>query len=68
MMKRHEIQVLLKAGLPQAEVARVAGVSERTVRAVREETAVTEVNVRRNSESWALSRSPVRRAPSLGSW
>ena len=44
MMKRHEIQVLLKAGLAHAEVARVAGVSERTVRSVQEEAAVTEVN------------------------
>ena len=44
MMKRHEIQVLLKAGLAHAEVARVAGVSERTVRSVQKEAAVTEVD------------------------
>ena len=44
MMKRHEIQVLLKAGLRQAEVARLAGVSERTVRSVQDEAPVTEVD------------------------
>jgi transposase len=44
MMKRHEIQVLLKAGLPQAEVARIAGVSERTVRSVEAEAPVTAVD------------------------
>jgi transposase len=44
MMKRHEIQVLLKAGLPQAEVARIAGVSERTVREIQTEETVTEVD------------------------
>jgi transposase len=44
MMKRHEIQVLLKAGLPQTEVARIAGVSERTVREIQTEETVTEVD------------------------
>ena len=44
MVKRHEIQVLLKAGLPQAEVAKIAGVSERTVREIQTEAAVTEVD------------------------
>ena len=44
MMKRHEIQVLLKAGLRQAEVARIAEVSERTVRSIRDEVSVTEVD------------------------
>jgi len=34
MMKRHEIQVLLRAGLSQAKVAELAGVAERTVRTV----------------------------------
>jgi transposase len=44
MMKRHEIQVLLKAGLSQAEVARIAGVSERTVRSVEAEAPVAAVD------------------------
>jgi transposase len=40
MMKRHEIQVLRKAGHTQAEVARLADTSERTVRRVEDEPAV----------------------------
>ena len=44
MMKRHEIQVLLRAGHPQAEVARLAGVSERTVRAVQQEAEIASVD------------------------
>ncbi len=42
MMKRHEIQVLRNAGHSQAEVAELAGVSERTVRRVEGEPPVTE--------------------------
>jgi transposase len=41
MLKRHEIQVLVKAGLEQAEVARIAMVGERTVRRVAMEPPVT---------------------------
>lgn len=44
MMKRHEIQVLLRAGLHQAKIAELAGVAERTVRAVAREEPVVEVN------------------------
>lgn len=44
MLKRHEIQVLLSAGHTQAEVARLAGVSERTVRRIAQETPVTHVD------------------------
>jgi transposase len=40
MLKRHEIQVLRKAGLSQVEVAKIAGVSERSVRRVEGEAAV----------------------------
>ena len=41
MLKRHEIQVLRKAGLHQREVAGAAGVSIDTVRRVEREEAVT---------------------------
>jgi transposase len=41
MMKRHEIQVLRRAGHSQLEVAKLAGTSERTVRRVEDEPAVT---------------------------
>ena len=40
MMKRHEIQVLRRVGHGQADVAKLAGVSERTVRRVEEEPPV----------------------------
>lgn len=40
MMTRHEVQVLLKAGLPQAEVARIAEVSLRSVQRIQEEPTV----------------------------
>lgn len=43
MMKRHEIQVLRKAGHSLPDVARLTGVSERTVRRVEGEPAVTSV-------------------------
>ncbi|HTP27186.1 MAG TPA: helix-turn-helix domain-containing protein, partial [Anaeromyxobacteraceae bacterium] len=43
MMKRHEIQVLRRAGHSQPDVARLTGVSERTVRRVDGEPAVTSV-------------------------
>jgi transposase len=44
MLKRHEIQVLRKAGHPQGEVAKLAGVSASTVRRVEREAFVTTVD------------------------
>lgn len=44
MLKRHEIQVLRRAGHSQAEVAQLAGVSERSVRRVAAEPAVVEAD------------------------
>src|SRR5690349_5365425 len=44
LLVRHEIQVLLRAGLAQADVASRAGVSLRTVRRVVSEDAVTHVD------------------------
>ncbi len=40
MMKRHEVQVLRRAGHTQAEVARLTGVSERSVREIEAEPSV----------------------------
>ena len=45
MMKRHEIQVLRKAGHSQLEVSKLSGVSERTIRRVEDEPAVTSIDV-----------------------
>jgi transposase len=44
MMKRYEIQILLRAGHSQAEVARLVGVCERTVRSVAREALVTSID------------------------
>ena len=43
-MKRHEIQVLRKAGHGQTEVAQLTGVSEDTVRRVEREPSVAHVD------------------------
>jgi hypothetical protein len=44
MLKRHEIQVLLKAGHSRAEVAQLTGVSIRSVKRVAKEGAITYVD------------------------
>jgi len=56
MMKRHEIQVLLKAGLPQAEVARLAGVSLRTVQRIQNEPAIASVDDEAEREQRQIGR------------
>jgi transposase len=42
LLKRHEVQVLLRAGLKQKEIAALTGVPVRSVRRIRKEVAVTE--------------------------
>jgi DNA invertase Pin-like site-specific DNA recombinase len=37
MLKRHEVEILLKAGHAKTEVARLSGVSLRTVKRIAEE-------------------------------
>jgi transposase len=44
MLKRHEIEILLKAGHPKTEVARLAEVSARSVHRIAEESPVVHVN------------------------
>ena len=44
LLKRHEIQVLRRAGHSQPEVAKLAGVSERSVQRVEDEPAVSHVD------------------------
>jgi transposase len=44
MLKRHEVQVLLSAKHTQAEVARLAGISERSVRRIASEAPVIHVD------------------------
>jgi hypothetical protein len=44
MVKRHEIQVLRRAGHGQAEIAKLVGVSKRSVERVDGESAVVDFN------------------------
>ena len=44
MLKRHEIEILLKAGHAKTEVARLAGVSARSVHRIAEESPVVHVD------------------------
>jgi len=43
MLKRHEVEILLKAGHPKTEVARLSGVSLRSVKRIAEESSVVHV-------------------------
>jgi hypothetical protein len=44
MLKRHEVEILLKADHPKTEVARLAGVSLCSVKRIAEETPVVHVD------------------------
>ena len=44
MLKRHEVEILLKAGHPKSEVARLRGVSLRSVKRIAEESSVVHVD------------------------
>jgi len=59
MLKRHEIQVLRRAGHTWKEVAAVSGISVRTARRVAVEAAVTTVD--NDAECARGDRSGVRR-------
>ena len=56
MLKRHEIQVLRKAGHAQAEVAALTGVSEREVRRVEGEPPVERVDDRAERQRRGIGR------------
>src|ERR1700676_5664533 len=44
MLKRHEIEILLKAGHPKTEVARLGGVFSRSVQRIAEKNPIVDVN------------------------
>ena len=44
MLKRHEVTILLKAGHPRGEVARLSGVSLRSVNRIAQESPVLQVD------------------------
>jgi transposase len=56
LLKRHEIQVLVKAGHMQTEVAQIAGVSVRTVRRIAEEAEVERVDDRQERQARRVGR------------
>ena len=56
MLKRHEIQVLRRAGHSQIEVATLAGVSRRSVQRVDTEAAVTHIDLGREREARGVGR------------
>jgi transposase len=56
MLKRHQIQVLREACHSQREVARLAGVSRRSVQRVDREQAVTELDLRQERDRRGVGR------------
>jgi hypothetical protein len=56
MLKRHEVQVLLKAGHGQVEAARLAGVSLASVKRIAKESAVQEVEDAAERERRGIGR------------
>ena len=70
LLLRHEIQVLLRAGHPQEDVATRAGVSLRTVRRVISEEAVSHVDddVERSARSVGRPSKATPFAERVGAW
>lgn len=62
LLKRHEIQVLLTAGFPAADVARRSGTSVDTVRRVAKEAAVTDTDDEARCKERKVGR-PSKAAP-----
>jgi transposase len=62
MLKRHEIQVLRRAGHSQIEIAKLAGVSRRSVQRVETETAVTHLDAALEREQRGIGR-PAKAEP-----
>jgi len=56
MLKRHEVEILLKAGHPQTEVARLAGVSLCSVKRIAEEAPVAHVDDAAEREKRRIGR------------
>jgi hypothetical protein len=56
MFKRYGVQLLLRAGVAQAEITRVAGVSERAIRRIRDEPPVETTDDRAARQARAIRR------------
>jgi hypothetical protein len=63
MLKRHEVEILLKAGHPKTEVARLAGVSLCSVKRIAEETPVLHVDDAAEREKRQIGRPSLVRIP-----
>jgi transposase len=62
MLKRHEIQVLRRAGHSQIDVARLAGVARRTVQRIDTEATVRQIDTAREREARGIGR-PAKAEP-----
>ena len=58
MLKRHEVEILLKAGHPKTEVARLSGVSLRSVNRIAEESPVVHVDYAAEPSKRQIGRLP----------
>ena len=56
LLKRHQVQTLLAAGHDQIEVARIAGLSERSVRRIAGEPAIEQVDDRQERKERRIGR------------
>jgi transposase len=56
MLKRHEVEILLKAGHPKTEVARLSGVSLRSVKRIAQEEPVVHVDDRAEGKQRQIGR------------
>lgn len=65
MLKRHEVEILLKAGHAKTEVARVSGVSLRSVKRIAEESSVVHVD---DAKERALSSAFLSSSRCCGGW
>jgi len=61
MLKRHEVEILLKAGHSKAEVARLAGVSLCSVKRIAEEVPVVHVDDAAEREKRRIGRPSIVR-------
>jgi transposase len=62
MLKRHEIQVLRRAGHSQIDVARLAGVGRRTVQRIDTEAVVSDIDSARERQARGIGR-PAKAEP-----
>ena len=65
-MARHRVQVLRAAGLPQARIAAIEGISERSVRTICNEAPIEELRDVGQARERGVGRPSVSRSLSTG--